>query len=117
VSPKRGDRVAAPPVADEWDLRFGSNPAASGWEELCRTVAGNARRCFEDLRASPTPRPESGRQHRLKHEYKERSFGGKILPQWQYEVTGGGRVWYLVDDHKRIIWITYAGTGHPKATD
>jgi len=39
------------------------------------------------------------------------------LEQWQYEVTGGGRIWYLVDDATRTVWLTYAGTGHPKATD
>jgi hypothetical protein len=39
------------------------------------------------------------------------------LEQWQYEVTGGGRIWYLVDIDKNTVWITYAGTGHPKATD
>jgi phosphoglycolate phosphatase-like HAD superfamily hydrolase len=36
---------------------------------------------------------------------------------WQYEVTGGGRIWYLIDDTRRTAWITYAGTGHPKAAD
>jgi hypothetical protein len=39
------------------------------------------------------------------------------LPQWQYEVTGGGRVWYLVDDRLRRVYLTYAGTGHPKSTE
>ncbi|MFF0876176.1 MULTISPECIES: hypothetical protein [Micromonospora] len=42
---------------------------------------------------------------------------GRALPQWQYEVTAGGRVWYLVDDQTRTCWIKHAGTGHPRATD
>lgn len=117
MSPKRRDRVASPPMAGEWDIRFGNNAVASGWDELCRPASGNARRCFDDLRSTPTPRPETNRQHRLKGGYRERDFGGRTLPQWQYEVTGGGRVWYLVDDHKHLVWLTYAGTGHPKATD
>jgi hypothetical protein len=41
---------------------------------------------------------------------------GLLLPQWQYEVTAGGRVWYLVDGQLRRVYLTYAGTGHPKAT-
>jgi hypothetical protein len=41
---------------------------------------------------------------------------GRDLPQWQYEVTGGGRVWYC-DDDKQRVWITRAGAGHPKATE
>ncbi|WP_275423995.1 hypothetical protein [Virgisporangium aurantiacum] len=40
-----------------------------------------------------------------------------MLPQWQYEVTGSGRIWYLVDDQRRRVIVMYAGTGHPKATD
>jgi hypothetical protein len=43
VSAKRGDRVAPPPRAAEWDLRFADFPAARGWEELCRHAPGNTR--------------------------------------------------------------------------
>ena len=39
------------------------------------------------------------------------------LERWQYEVTGGGRIWYVIEDARLTAWITYAGTGHPKATD
>ena len=44
-------------------------------------------------------------------------FANTRAAQWQYEVTGGGRIWYLIDDPRRTVWITYAGTGHPKPTD
>ncbi|MFI6445238.1 hypothetical protein [Kitasatospora sp. NPDC050543] len=46
-----------------------------------------------------------------------RSSRGETLERWQYEVTGGGRIWYLPDDAGRTVWITYAGTGHTRATD
>lgn len=36
---------------------------------------------------------------------------------WQLEVTGAGRVWYLVDPDKELAWIDYAGPSHPKATE
>ena len=42
---------------------------------------------------------------------------GKVLDQWQYEVTSGGRIWYCPDPAARIVWITYASTAHPKATE
>jgi hypothetical protein len=42
---------------------------------------------------------------------------GRALDRWQIEVTGGGRIWYLVDTDKATIWIDYAGPGHPKATE
>jgi hypothetical protein len=42
--------------------------------------------------------------------------GGRVLPQWQVEVTGGDRVWYLLDTEKRTVRVDYAGA-HPKATE
>ena len=44
-------------------------------------------------------------------------IGGRTLDQWQYEVTGGGRIWYCPDGEARVVWIVMAGTAHPKATD
>ncbi|MFI0912381.1 hypothetical protein [Streptomyces abikoensis] len=42
---------------------------------------------------------------------------GQTCEQWQIEVTGGGRIWYLVDSDRNTCWVTYAGTAHPRATD
>jgi len=39
------------------------------------------------------------------------------MPCWQIEVTGGGRIWYLLDTEKRTVWVTFASTAHPKATE
>jgi hypothetical protein len=117
VSPKRGDRAAPPPIADEYDLRFATSEAADGWEHLGRQAAGNLRRAYERIRATPRALDSPDRQHRLKGRLGTAAFKGQELERWQYEVTGGGRVWYLIDDHTRTAWITYAGTGHPKATD
>jgi hypothetical protein len=47
----------------------------------------------------------------------EAIVGGKKLDQWQLEPTSGGRIWYAIDDDERVLWITQAGTGHPKQTD
>jgi hypothetical protein len=38
------------------------------------------------------------------------------MPRWQIEVTGGDRIWYLLDVDRHTVWVEYAG-GHPKATD
>lgn len=45
------------------------------------------------------------------------TVAGRKLDQWQYEATGGGRIWYAIDDRTRTLWITHAGTGHPKQTE
>lgn len=117
MSPKRGDRVAAPPRPTEYDLRFGTSEAAKGWDELSRQAPGNARAAFDAIRTNPCPAPPTPRHHRLKHELASGVHNGQVLEQWQYEVTGSGRIWYLVDHGARTVWLVYAGVGHPKATD
>jgi hypothetical protein len=88
-------------------IRFGTNDAAKGWEELYRRAAGNTRTAFDAIEANPCPSPTTATD----------TYVGKVLPQWQYEVTAGGRIWYLVDHEARTCWIKEAGTGHPKKTD
>jgi hypothetical protein len=117
VSPKRGDRVAAPPGPEEWEIRFHTTEAAKGWEELCRQAPGNTRVAWMAMRQSPAPRVESPRHHRLQYELARGTVRGRVLDHWQIEVTGAGRVWYLVDHKTATVWIDYAGPGHPKATD
>jgi hypothetical protein len=114
VSPaKKNDRVAPPAEPGRWLLKFGSNEAAKGWEDLAQQAAGNLWSAYEAIRTEPTPFPATGRQHRLK---------GKLgtvdgMEQWQYEVTAGGRIWYVVDSAKQTIWIRDASTRHPKTTE
>lgn len=117
MSPKRGDRAAPPPIGEEYDVRFANAEAAAGWEQLGRQAAGNLRRACERIRANPRALDHPERRHRLKGALGSGLFKGRVLERWQYEVTAGGRIWYLVDDDNRTAWLVYAGTGHPKATD
>ncbi|WP_406423547.1 hypothetical protein OHA59_49860 [Streptomyces sp. NBC_01589] len=39
------------------------------------------------------------------------------MDRWQFELTAGGRIWYLLDVERHTVWIDRASTGHPKATD
>lgn len=117
MSPKRGDWAAPPPSHEEYDIRFADNQVPAGWEQLCAQAAGNTRRAWGAIAADPRPKPSTERHHQLKYALATCNYRGRILEQWQYEVTGGGRIWYLVDDATRTVWLTYAGTGHPKVTD
>lgn len=117
MNAKRGDRAAPPPRLGGYALRFAANDAAKGWEELCRQATANTRTAFDAIESSPCPSPPTSRQHPLKGSLAAAAHNGKTLPQWQYEVTAGGRIWYLVDHATRTCWIKHAGTGHPKATD
>jgi hypothetical protein len=109
--------VAPPARPGHYKLFFASSEAARGWEELCRQAPGNTLTAYEAIGADPCPTPPTPRQHPLKGELALRAYGGKTLPVWQYEVTGSGRIWYLVDHDTRTCWIHVAGTGHPKQTD
>jgi hypothetical protein len=68
------------------------------------------------MRANPRPAKDS-RHTRLHGDLATKLFEGRDLEQWQIEVTGGGRVWYAVDDEKRTVWLTHAATRHPKVTE
>ncbi|MCK1816921.1 hypothetical protein MTQ13_22010 [Streptomyces sp. XM4011] len=117
MTPKRGDRAAPPPLPDEYDIRFDNGESAKGWESLARSAPANLRRAYDALRAQPRPAPPTARHHALRGSLARVDRRGVPLEQWQYEVTGGGRIWYLIDDVGSTLWITYAGTAHPRATD
>lgn len=44
------------------------------------------------------PRERTDRQHPLKGSLGTRMLNGEDMEQWQYEVMGGGRLWYVIDD-------------------
>ena len=117
MSPKRGDRVAPPPAAGEWDVRFAGNDSAKGWEELARQASGNTLDAWQRMRTDPAPRLRTRRHHQLKGSLAHGARDGRSMPQWRIEVTGAARVWYLVDAERRTVWVVHAGTGHPKETD
>lgn len=53
------------------------------------------------MRTDPCPVKQTERHHQLKYDLAEVAFRGKRLPQRQIEVTGGGRLWYLVEKEGR----------------
>ncbi|MFE0462686.1 hypothetical protein ACFW1A_25865 [Kitasatospora sp. NPDC058965] len=117
MTTKRGDRVAPPPGDGEFDVRAASSEAGKGWDDLCQQARSNALAAWKTMRTNPSPVVQTPRHSRLKHKLASGSHRGQSLPQWQIEVTGGGRIWYLVDQDARICWIVRASTGHPKETE
>ena len=51
--PKRGDRVAPPPGAAEWDIRFGDASAVLGWQRISSQAPGPTRSAWMTLRSEP----------------------------------------------------------------
>ena len=117
MTPKRGERVAPPPGSDQYDVVFGTNEAAKGWPELCAQAPGNALAAWRRLRSDPVPVAHTSRHHPLRGALATGTHQGRRLPQWQFEVTAGGRIWYLVDTERRKVFLMIAGTGHPKVTE
>lgn len=117
MSPKRGESVAPPAGKDEYDVRYLSSEAVTGWRELGNKAPGNTRRAWDTMRTNPAPQPETDRHHRLKYDLATCIHKGEELPQWQIEVLGGGRIWYLIDQKRRIVWLKLASVGHPKRTE
>jgi hypothetical protein len=114
---KKRRRVAPPPLPTEWDFTYLDMTAEEGWLQLCQQAPGPSRTAYEQIRREPRRRSDPDRQHRLRYEYSTKTIGGLVLEQWQYEVTGGSRVWYAIDDANRTVVMTHAGVGHPKQTD
>jgi len=117
VSGKRGERVTPPAKPGGWDARYATSEAAKGWENLCQVAQANTWEAWVILTERPTQPENLARQHRLRGSLATRDVKGKVLDQWQYEVTSGGRIWYCPDSDARIVWITQASTAHPKATE
>jgi hypothetical protein len=114
---KRGDRVAPPPARAGWDARFATSEAAKGWEELSRLAPSATREAWLVMTEHPTVPNNPARQHRLRGSLATCTVAGRTLEQWQYEVTGAGRIWYCPDPDQRITWLVLAATGHPKTTE
>jgi hypothetical protein len=115
---KRGDRAAPPPRPGDWDVLLHTSEAAKGWDELCQAAPGNMWDLWVLLRERPTQPLNPARHHRLKgRTLAQRDVKGQVLDQWQYEVTGSGRLWYCPDPERRVVYVTWAGTGHPKMTE
>lgn len=94
-----------------------TSDAATGWEELCRHVLASTRRCLDILQTAPRSATNPDRQHRLRGDLGSLRYNGKNVEQWEYEVTSGGRVRYIIDDQTRTVWLVYASPRHPKDTD
>jgi len=111
---KRGDQVPRP---KPWRVLLHNTEAARGWAELERQALDVLDRAWVEMTAEPRSVANPGRQHRLKAVLGAVKVGGAELEQWQYEVTGGARIWYAIDDQERTLWVTKAETGHPGITD
>ena len=114
---KRNEPARRPAKTGEWQIRYASTDAAKGYEELCRQVPDNVATFYDRVLVDPRGVVNASRQHRLKGTHASVRVGADWVEQWQYEITASGRIWYGIGDDTRTVWITRAGTGHPKSTE
>ncbi len=129
---RRRQRLSRPTRKDEWAIEAANERVAKDWDALAAVAANSLADAWDVL--SKNPQVHSDRMHRLKGRLATGEFAGRTLSQWQYEVTGGGRIWYLVDDptqdHKkkstrkgrgpkpyRRVIVVAVHIGHPKETE
>ena len=96
-----------------------------GWKD-CLAVARNATvEAWEALTLAPLD--GSQRQYQLRGDEATVTHQGVSLPQWEYKITDGGRILYLVDERPVLkngkaqwagtVIIIEASPGHPKRTE
>jgi crotonobetainyl-CoA:carnitine CoA-transferase CaiB-like acyl-CoA transferase len=116
VTGKRGAQAIRPAQQHEWTLRYASREVAEGWVNLCAQIPGVMATVYDRLTDNPRHSDNSVRHSRLHSNLRATTVNGDILEQWQYEVSGGGRVWYAINDATRVVWITKATARHPNET-
>jgi hypothetical protein len=129
----RDEPIVRPARTDEWLVVAADKGVAEDWERWAKQEPNALAATYDKLATDPTA--FSSRQRKL----EGRSMGsgvyeGKTLERWQYEVTSGGRVFYLVDDPtdggrrrperkgrgpkpRRRVIIEAVHSGHPKQTE
>jgi hypothetical protein len=109
------DTVPQPARTDGWQPRFGTEEAAVGWEELCRAAPDETRAAYDAI--CNRPGEWNGRNKRLIGHLATGVYQHQPYPLWQYTVTAGGRVWYLIDKKRRTLWFMKASPRHPRETE
>lgn len=121
MSAKRCARVERPLKRVEYEIVFITRQAEKGWQD-CRAVALNALvHAWERLTTAPTH--EDSRLYRLKADYATREYEGRTYDRYQYKITDGGRLWYLVRPAPKgakiagQVLLERCEPGHPKETE
>jgi hypothetical protein len=113
ASPKPSETASRP-----WALRPASASAQKQWLKASAVEPELMAALRERQRLRPLERSDNpNRTHQLKPPLAEKMVGGARLPQWQHEISGGGRVFYCPDRTHRTVWVTRVDLGHPRETD
>lgn len=108
----REEQIPRPLRAAEWKLVYATTAAKKGWIDLLATQRNAVVEAWERLTADPLS--IDGTCHPLKGELATVSRSGRAHDQWQYELKGGARIWFYVEE--RTVHIVRVFTAHPNQT-
>lgn len=100
TTPDSPETSNTPKIETIWLVVAKNRRVNRDWEALIQRNPENARRCYKDLQTTPIMR-QTRRVFPLK--------GKKYRGVWEYEVTGGDRVFYVPDETQLKVVIFYAG--------
>ncbi len=109
---KRDDSVTRPINASEYTIKYATASARKGWSDVCATQRNSAADAWERLTKDPTSM--DGTCHPLKGKLSAVTRDGEEHAQWQYELTGGARIWFYVSG--RSVYLIAIHTHHSNAT-
>ncbi len=116
ASPKRRYPYAVRPAGERlfpgpfpYEVRCKNTSVNSDWEVMCSQIPNNARRCFDHMATDPQSKPTNAN--------RVTALAGAYEGLYEYEVSGGGRVFYQVNVVEHQVIIVLASMGHPKGTE
>ncbi|MDQ5895435.1 MAG: hypothetical protein QG596_1696 [Actinomycetota bacterium] len=99
------------------DIRYENRSVVREWEQLFPKFSSQLSQLYDQLASDSRYWPKSDKHYQLKGELATKTKGGKPLERWQHKISGAGRIWFLVDEDARTVWLEAAGEGHPSKTD
>ena len=93
----------APKNSDRWTVFAYNQRVYKSWKRMMQRIPDSLERCLEDLCTQPMQR------------YLKRSFplkGTAYKGAWEYKVSGGDRVYYVLNLETRQVIVYYANE-HP----
>lgn len=115
---RKKSRIQSRPDPQPWTVKPASAHAHKQWQEAVQREPDMMSAERARLTEKPTFRGDNPRRtHQLKHDLAIRKVGSDKLPQWQHELTSGGRICYCIDKEERVVWVTKVALSHPKETE
>lgn len=110
----RQERVERPIKKSEYEIRFASNSAKRGWNDLRATIRSPLSDTWDFL--TRTPLAHTPTNYPLKDDLSTVVRDGIAHERWQHKPTahGDARIWFYVEG--RVVYLEQVHTRHPNET-